>query len=145
MLLRHKADEVTVRSLLKKPNDNKNGGWSGWAEWAHCRGFPSLERRVRYCNNPLPELGGSCTGADEEHKPCEAYLYWTLLKQGAKMSTAIKAKISVRSKTDCCTACLMYAECRGVSYSKTTSSCIVANPAASSFEDDDNWDTWIKN
>ncbi|XP_046327353.1 uncharacterized protein LOC124111642 [Haliotis rufescens] len=124
---------------------NKDGGWSPWTQLSRCQGEPTVERRVRYCNNPLPELGGNCTGAGEDIKPCS--LYWTLLMPRAKMSTAILATASARSRTDCCSACLLHPGCRGVSYSTTTSSCIFADgkPTVGSLEQDDGWDTWIKN
>ena len=46
-----------------------NGGWSEWGEWGDCAS--GEQRRMRQCNKPVPEFGGTnCDGLDFEARAC---------------------------------------------------------------------------
>ncbi|TKR80408.1 hypothetical protein L596_014488 [Steinernema carpocapsae] len=49
-----------------------DGGWSPWAEWSQCTVScgQGVQRRVRYCNNPVTVKGKHCEGEFVESRPC---------------------------------------------------------------------------
>ncbi|XP_029192648.2 A disintegrin and metalloproteinase with thrombospondin motifs 6-like isoform X2 [Acropora millepora] len=56
-----------------KGDPDVDGNWGAWGEWSAC--YPScgggLTKRVRECNNPAPQRGGSlCGGRGTEYRYC---------------------------------------------------------------------------
>ncbi|XP_013388599.1 uncharacterized protein LOC106157477 [Lingula anatina] len=52
-----------------------DGAWGPWKAWGKCSATcgTGTERRVRFCDSPAPQNGGSmCVGSDEETRPCDA-------------------------------------------------------------------------
>ncbi|XP_078001161.1 thrombospondin-2-like [Glandiceps talaboti] len=70
-----KGSGVETKVCQEKECDKRvkiDGGWSLWSPWTctvTCG--EGLETRVRVCNSPLPQSGGSeCEGPSRENRPC---------------------------------------------------------------------------
>ncbi|XP_021339828.1 uncharacterized protein LOC110441056, partial [Mizuhopecten yessoensis] len=53
--------------------ESVNGGWSSWLSWTPCTKScdGGVSRRYRFCNNPLPQYGGSfCPGVSNIKMEC---------------------------------------------------------------------------
>ncbi|CAI5454808.1 unnamed protein product [Caenorhabditis angaria] len=55
-----------------EPVDRKIGGWSSWSEWSACSETcgSGRQRRVRYCNEPVPKRSKYCDGPLIETQEC---------------------------------------------------------------------------
>ncbi|NXI35932.1 CO8B protein, partial [Galbula dea] len=59
----------TACEISKRKDATVNGNWGCWASWSPCSG--GQRRRIRQCNNPAPQSGGSsCSGPDAEAVTC---------------------------------------------------------------------------
>ncbi|XP_063418227.1 semaphorin-5B-like [Mytilus trossulus] len=65
--------EEDVGVLCNDINSPVNGGWSRWAQWTTCSSScnDGLQTRLRGCNNPSPQYGGTCCpGESSQTKQC---------------------------------------------------------------------------
>ncbi|EGT30450.1 hypothetical protein CAEBREN_04294 [Caenorhabditis brenneri] len=55
-----------------EPVERKVGGWSAWSEWSACSETCGLgrQRRVRFCNEPVPKRSKYCDGPLIETQEC---------------------------------------------------------------------------
>ncbi|XP_043102444.1 properdin-like [Puntigrus tetrazona] len=63
---------LQTKPCVKRPCCPVEGGWSEWGNWQLCSVTcgDGMKKRTRTCSEPIPECGGSCSGAAEEATNC---------------------------------------------------------------------------
>ncbi|CAD6187549.1 unnamed protein product [Caenorhabditis auriculariae] len=56
-----------------EPVERRKGGWSAWSEWSPCTETcgPGTQRRVRYCDEPVPKRAKYCDGPLIQSQECQ--------------------------------------------------------------------------
>ncbi|XP_069129969.1 uncharacterized protein [Argopecten irradians] len=119
-----------------------NGGWSPWLSWTPCSKScdGGVSRRYRFCNNPLPQYGGSfCTGAPDIRKECNMQPCLSFFSSGVDWSTwgpcSVTCGTGTRSRSR---PCLSRSQCRpGASETETLTCRMSACPVEST------WGSWF--
>ncbi|XP_033731613.1 semaphorin-5A-like, partial [Pecten maximus] len=119
-----------------------NGGWSPWLSWTPCSKScdGGVSRRFRFCNNPLPQYGGSfCTGAPNIRMDCNTQPCLAFFSGGVDWSTWGPCSATCGSGTRSRSRpCLSRSQCRPGTSETGTSTCrMSACPVEST------WGTWL--
>ncbi|KAL3861903.1 hypothetical protein ACJMK2_007916 [Sinanodonta woodiana] len=53
-----------------------DGGWGDFGPWGSCSATcgGGIQKRYRYCNNPIPHGGAYCVGSSEEQQSCNTHI-----------------------------------------------------------------------